>query len=199
MEKAKIEKTAALLKATAAEADRLGLDVQCEFPGPAASGNGCRENIDHSLFVSATGGVSPCVFVNFPVVRADARRRVMGNVLEQDPQAIWESAEYRLFRDRLSAREIPICPAGPAPSAFTLNPDKQAGGLTRSRNFCFKCYVGETLSLRMSGVFLYTWQREAWINICKTRKEPIAYNSTGDHHGRARASCCFYTVAAYDR
>lgn len=120
-EKAKIEKTAALLKATAAEADRLGLEVQCEFPGPAASGNGCRENIDHSLFVSATGGVSPCVFVNFPVVRADARRRVMGNVLEQDPLAIWESVEYRLFRDRLRGGD-PDLPCRSCPKRFHPGP-----------------------------------------------------------------------------
>jgi MoaA/NifB/PqqE/SkfB family radical SAM enzyme len=100
-ERAKIEKTAALLRTTTAEADRLGLDVHYEFPRPTATGNGCRENIDRSLFVSATGDVSPCVFVNFPVTIADARHRVMGNVLEKDPLAIWQSAEYRIFRDRL--------------------------------------------------------------------------------------------------
>ena len=37
-----------------------------------------------------------------------------------------------------SVGEIHICTAGPAPSAFTLNPDKQVGGLTRFRNCCYK-------------------------------------------------------------
>jgi MoaA/NifB/PqqE/SkfB family radical SAM enzyme len=120
-ERAKIEKTAALLKATAAEAGRLGLAVHHEFPRPESSGNGCRENIDRSLFVSAAGDVSPCVFVNFPAPVADARCRVMGNVLEQDPLAIWERAEYRLFRDRLRNGD-PDLPCQSCPKRFHPEP-----------------------------------------------------------------------------
>ncbi len=40
------------------------LNFHYEFPRPVASENGCRENIGQSLFISADGGVSPCVFVD---------------------------------------------------------------------------------------------------------------------------------------
>lgn len=98
----KIARAAATLREAAAAAERLGLGFHYEFPFPAAAGNGCRENIARSLFISANGDVSPCVFVNIPAAVADANRRTFGNVHENSPLKIWESAEYRLFRHRLA-------------------------------------------------------------------------------------------------
>lgn len=95
-------RAAAALRQAAAEADRLGLGFHYEFPRPIALDNGCRENINRSLFVSANGSVSPCVFVNIPADIADPNRKIFGNVHEKSPVEIWESAEYRLFRDRLN-------------------------------------------------------------------------------------------------
>jgi MoaA/NifB/PqqE/SkfB family radical SAM enzyme len=118
-EREKIEKMAALLQATAAEADRLHLNIHYEFPHAAASENGCRENIGQSLFISADGGVSPCVFVNVPAAITDPNRRVFGNVHEKDPLNIWESPEYRLFRSRLAGGE-PDLPCRVCPKRFEL-------------------------------------------------------------------------------
>lgn len=98
----KIEQAAATLQEAAAAADRLGLGFHYEVPCSATAGNGCRENIGRSLFVSADGSVSPCVFVNIPATIVNTYRRVFGNVQENSPFDIWKSAEYRLFRDRLA-------------------------------------------------------------------------------------------------
>ncbi len=101
-DKERIEKAAAILREAAAAAERLGLGFHYEFPLPTAPDNGCRENIGRSLFISANGDVSPCVFVNIPAAIADVNRRTFGNVHEKSPVKIWESAEYRLFRNRLA-------------------------------------------------------------------------------------------------
>ncbi len=101
LEGGKIEKARSALRQAAAEADHLGLGFHYQFPRPAALKNGCSENIDRSLFVSADGSISPCVFVNIPADIAAANRRVFGNVHEKDPVAIWENDAYQLFRDRL--------------------------------------------------------------------------------------------------
>jgi MoaA/NifB/PqqE/SkfB family radical SAM enzyme len=98
----KIARAAAVLAATAAESRRLGLGFHYALPRPDAAGAGCRENSQRSLFVAADGAVSPCVYVNVPAAVQDPRRRVFGNVRDQDPLAIWESADFRRFRERLA-------------------------------------------------------------------------------------------------
>jgi MoaA/NifB/PqqE/SkfB family radical SAM enzyme len=98
----KLSRAQAVLAETAAAAHRLGLDFHYELPDPGACGTSCRENISRSLYVSADGSVSPCVYVNVPAAAADPTRRVFGNVHDQDPLAIWESAEFRRFRERLA-------------------------------------------------------------------------------------------------
>lgn len=101
-DRAKIDKTAALLDATAKEARRLGLGFHYQFPVPQSSGNGCRENIGRSLVVSADGSVAPCVFLNISTATPGQDSRIFGNVHLKASLAIWESAEYRHFRDRLA-------------------------------------------------------------------------------------------------
>ena len=98
----KIEQAAATLREAAVAADCLGLGFHYEHPRPATLGNSCRENIGRSLFVSADGSISPCVFANIPAVLANPHRRIFGNIREKSPMAIWQSAEYRLFRQRLA-------------------------------------------------------------------------------------------------
>jgi MoaA/NifB/PqqE/SkfB family radical SAM enzyme len=113
-EAGKLEKAAALLSETAAEARRRGLGFHYELPDPAASGAACRENIGRSLFVSADGALSPCVYLNVPAEIADPQRRVFGNVREQDPVQIWERADFRRFRERLECGDPdPACRSCP--------------------------------------------------------------------------------------
>ncbi|MFH1134640.1 MAG: SPASM domain-containing protein [Pseudomonadota bacterium] len=101
---------AAVLAETAAEAAALGLDFYYFLPRQGATGTVCHENIRRSLFVSAQGLASPCVYVNLAAPRPDIRRLVFGDVADQDPLAIWNSEEYRRFRDRLAAGDpAPVC------------------------------------------------------------------------------------------
>ena len=87
------------------------------FRDPAAAGTACRENIGRSLYVSADGSMSPCVYVNVPMGIADPKRRVFGNVRDQDPVQIWESAEFRRFRERLASGD-PDLPCRSCPKRF---------------------------------------------------------------------------------
>ena len=108
----------ALLAETAAEAGRLGVAFSGSLPDSAASGRNCRENIARSVFVSADGGMSPCVYVNLPVEGPDPRRRVFGNVNAADPLAIWEDEAFRRFREGLASGDPdPVCRG--CPKRFT--------------------------------------------------------------------------------
>ena len=113
----KLAKAAAILSEVEVEARRLDLGFHYELPSPAAAGTACRENIGRSLYVSADGSMSPCVYVNVPMGIADPKRRVFGNVRDQDPVQIWESAEFRRFRERLAGGD-PDLPCRSCPKRF---------------------------------------------------------------------------------
>jgi MoaA/NifB/PqqE/SkfB family radical SAM enzyme len=113
----KLAQAAAVLAEAAAESRRFGLEFHYELPRPGAAGIRCRENIQRSLFIAADGAVSPCVYVNVPAAVPDPRRRIFGNVRAQDPLAIWESEEFRRFRERLACGE-PDLPCRSCPKRF---------------------------------------------------------------------------------
>jgi MoaA/NifB/PqqE/SkfB family radical SAM enzyme len=113
----KLAQAAAVLAEAAAESRRFGLELHYELPRPGAAGISCRENIQRSLFIAADGAVSPCVYVNVPAAAPDPRQRIFGNVRAQDPLAIWESAEFRHFRERLACGE-PDLPCRSCPKRF---------------------------------------------------------------------------------
>jgi radical SAM protein with 4Fe4S-binding SPASM domain len=98
----KLNRAEVVLAETAVEAHGLGMGFHYELPNSSASGNACRENIQHSVFIAADGSVSPCVYLNVPADVVDPRRRVFGNVREQDPMEIWESPDFKRFRERLA-------------------------------------------------------------------------------------------------
>jgi MoaA/NifB/PqqE/SkfB family radical SAM enzyme len=106
----KLARASAILGETEEEARRLGVGFYWALPRPDAPGGGCRENIFRCLFVAADGSLSPCVYANLPARGPDPKRRVFGNVRDEDPLAIWKSEEFRRFRDRLaSGRPDPVC------------------------------------------------------------------------------------------
>jgi MoaA/NifB/PqqE/SkfB family radical SAM enzyme len=113
----KLGRAAAILAEAAVHSQQLGLGFHYELPNPAGAGAGCRENISRSLFIAADGAVSPCVYVNVPAAACDPRRRVFGNVRETNPVAIWESAEFRRFRERLAGSD-PDLPCLGCPKRF---------------------------------------------------------------------------------
>jgi len=110
---------ATVLAETAAESRRLGLGFHYELPWSDSSRHrrDCRENIQRSLFIAADGAVSPCVYVNVPAAVQDPRRRIFGNVRTQDPLAVWESEDYRRFRERLACGD-PDLPCRGCPKRF---------------------------------------------------------------------------------
>jgi MoaA/NifB/PqqE/SkfB family radical SAM enzyme len=117
-ETAKLARAEAVLKETAAEARRLDLGFHWALPNPGARGTICRENIDRRLYVGADGSVSPCVYVNLPVTAFDPKRRIFGNVRERDAIEIWESPDFRCFRERLAGGE-PDLPCTTCPKRFS--------------------------------------------------------------------------------
>ncbi len=77
----------------------------------------CSENIRKSLFVSATGDVSPCVFTNIPLSAGQEQAEagetngqfIFGNINDRPLAEIWRGRRYRDFRhsfykDRLAPR-----------------------------------------------------------------------------------------------
>ncbi|RJR48383.1 MAG: radical SAM protein [Desulfobacteraceae bacterium] len=113
-ETGKIQLAGAILKEASAEAHAMGLGFHYELPDSAEAGSDCRENIARTLFVAADGSISPCVYVNVPVKGSDPRRRVFGNVVERDPVEIWESDDFRKFREGLSSGDPdPTCRSCP--------------------------------------------------------------------------------------
>jgi MoaA/NifB/PqqE/SkfB family radical SAM enzyme len=114
----KLAQAEAVLKETEAEARRLGVGFHWALPKPDAPGRTCRENIDRSLYVGADGSVSPCVYVNLPVNAFDPSCRIFGNVHERDSLEIWESAEFRRFRERLASGN-PDVPCMTCPKRFS--------------------------------------------------------------------------------
>lgn len=98
----KLAEAASILRETGSEVRRLGMDFFWSLPDPGAPGTSCRENIARSLFVAADGSVSPCVYLNLPVADDTNRNRIFGNVLTQEPLAIWESDQFRRFREALA-------------------------------------------------------------------------------------------------
>jgi MoaA/NifB/PqqE/SkfB family radical SAM enzyme len=75
----------------------------------------CDKNPLHSLFISANGDVSPCVFLA-PPIHAEImwqyegydicqRSCVMGNVNHLTLEEIWETDEYEGFREKFRRRK----------------------------------------------------------------------------------------------
>jgi MoaA/NifB/PqqE/SkfB family radical SAM enzyme len=95
----------------------LGLGFHHELPNPTAPGTACRENIERSLFISADGWASPCIFVNIPTGDTDPGRRVFGNVRDTDAMEIWRNADFGHFRERLT-RGDPDLPCRGCPRRF---------------------------------------------------------------------------------
>lgn len=116
-----------VLEKAAARAAEAGRSIFYALPrkrepesGAASRGmpGGCRENVAHSLHVSANGQISPCVYCNVPDGVENPRRLVFGQVAcgengtvgQADPWQIWQSAEFAGFRQDLTAgKPAPAC------------------------------------------------------------------------------------------
>lgn len=103
-----------------ASAEERSLTIHTpDFGLKIEGGSDCSENIGRSLFVSADGEVSPCVYANVPVDRAEYarqgepasyRRVTFGNINREFLPVVWRKPEYARFRADLSQGRPPeIC------------------------------------------------------------------------------------------
>ena len=98
----KIARARKLLEKAATYATKLGLSFHYALPGPEPWGT-CREHAERSLYVDAEGALSPCIYVNVPVMAENAHRRVFGNANETDAFACWRGERFAAFRKALEA------------------------------------------------------------------------------------------------
>ncbi len=102
----------AILKETAIRAARLGIRLHRPslFPGEVVL---CNENPLRNLYISVTGDVSPCVYLNPPVeppslpgteYGASLLRVSFGNIFRQPFRDIWDGEDYRRFRSAFQER-----------------------------------------------------------------------------------------------
>lgn len=100
-----------MLERAAAQAAEDGREIHYALPGPRplADAGGCRENVARSLYVDADGALSPCVYLNVPADRDEPHRRVFGNVLDDDPWAVWNSEAFGGFRAALAHNAPDAC------------------------------------------------------------------------------------------
>jgi len=102
----------AILDETAVRAAGYGIRLvrPSLYPAEAAV---CAEDPLRNLYISVTGDVSPCVFLNLPLRdrppgegSPDRTKPVtFGNVFKQPFPGIWDSAAYRIFREKFGARK----------------------------------------------------------------------------------------------
>lgn len=99
----KIARTREILEGVASRAQALGRQVHFSLPSPTEQKykGGCRENIAKTLYVDADGDISPCVYLNVPGSKIAEKIRIFGNVLQDDPLAIWKKGEFASFRKNL--------------------------------------------------------------------------------------------------
>ena len=97
---------------------QAGLSISYRLVSPGKRNGNCTENIERSLFVSADGSVSPCVFTNIPAFEAlhmirgcehEYRQLTFGTVAETSIPAIWLSRRYATFRDSFDSTLHPFC------------------------------------------------------------------------------------------
>jgi len=86
---------------------KKGLSIYYQLSALGQKKKTCSENVQHSLFISADGLVSPCVFTNIPVAGAmfydhetvrPYRRTTFSDIYRQDLLRIWRQRDYASFR-----------------------------------------------------------------------------------------------------
>jgi len=115
---AEYDRITSVLDSVVVRASKHGVKVHYGLVRPGHHRMICTENVNHSLFVSSDGVISPCVFTNIPV---DAKSEIMtadnmpykkltfGNIRDKSLSAIWRSREYRGFRESFVEGGIHSC------------------------------------------------------------------------------------------
>lgn len=81
------------------------------FPSLLLMLQGC--GLDTLLFFNEKGEISPCIFLSYKTPFAlfgqtkIVEPLIFGNVLKEDPLAIWEKKEFSDFREKLKTKALP--------------------------------------------------------------------------------------------
>jgi len=109
-----LQKISNAVNRTISNGHRYGIPVFCHLPGQ--NQGECIENIERSLFISADGEVSPCVFYNIPASKVcyyaggkqhDYKRLTFGNMNNNELAQIWKNQEYLDFRKSVNSDNPP--------------------------------------------------------------------------------------------
>jgi radical SAM protein with 4Fe4S-binding SPASM domain len=93
----------------------------------------CREDPLGSMFVGASGDISPCAFLGVPVEEA---RVAMGNLNDSPLDEIWNSKVYVAFRQAYMARKAEAEERGPLLRGELESPLPEAcRGCLRARGY----------------------------------------------------------------
>jgi MoaA/NifB/PqqE/SkfB family radical SAM enzyme len=96
--------------------ERGGIGFHYRLHRPGEPCLTCTENIQRSMFVSADGSVSPCVFTNLPISGEVSayhngeqryRRLIFGNISDASIGQIWRGRGYRDFRKAFYGGSLP--------------------------------------------------------------------------------------------
>ncbi len=98
----KLARAQKLLRQAREQAHGYGIDFHYALPS-AAMATTCRENIQKSLYISATGHVSPCVYLQVPSQKSMKEACIFGNVNEENVALIWEKEDFVRFRKEHAA------------------------------------------------------------------------------------------------
>ena len=81
-------------------------DLITLFEGVGRVRNGCRENVDRTIYVDTQGNLSPCVYVNLPTSEDDPKRRIFARAEYGRPAGelagLWRTKGFRDFRAALA-------------------------------------------------------------------------------------------------
>ena len=87
-------------------ADKLGIPFHA-FPLELSPQDICTEDPLNNLYISETGKISPCVYLNLPMnyiprifcgKKTTVYPLIFGNVITEDLLSVWEKTEYTSFR-----------------------------------------------------------------------------------------------------
>ncbi len=106
-DKTEYNKLSQKLDEIAQKASENNIAVHYSLPHPDFRRPVCTENARNSFFAASDGSISPCVFTNIPVVGGEIEditkhnymRLSFGNIHEESIASMWNSKEYKEFRD----------------------------------------------------------------------------------------------------
>jgi len=133
-------------------AERLGVQISLP-PLVASTARSCRFMEDQAVFVDVDGCVTPCHLLwHTQTIYMDSeakhlQSKIFGSIKTKDILAIWNSTEYREFRQAALNYDYPFCHScslGPCPdiTGETTPFVHDCFGTTVPCGHCFWCYDG---------------------------------------------------------